>query len=306
MLWCLAMALFERLRWSGSRPVAAAVLATTTMGGAAGCSDRGAVLTEQIDAMRLASDLRVQFTKAADAGNRAVMADTDAASEAAAREAQQATEAAKQDVERLQPILKSLGYSNELRSLDRFIGRFDEFRKLDAEILPLAVENTNLKAQRLSFGAAQEAADRFRTAVDAAAKAAESKNTCCIEALAAKGRAALLEIQVIQARHIAEPEDGEMTRMEAQMAASEAEARRALDELKRLAPSAGSELGAAAAALDRFKSINGEIVTLSRRNTNVRSLALSLGRKRTVTAECDDQLRALEEGLAKHKFAATR
>ncbi len=52
--------------------------------------------------------------------------------------------------------------------------------------------------------------------------------------------------------------------------------------------------------------INDEIVTLSRRNSNVRSLALSLGRKRTVTAECADDLRALEQALAKHEFSATR
>ena len=53
-------------------------------------------------------------------------------------------------------------------------------------------------------------------------------------------------------------------------------------------------------------AINDEIVTLSRRNSNVRSLALSLGRKRMVTAECEDDLRALEEALAKHEFTATR
>jgi hypothetical protein len=50
----------------------------------------------------------------------------------------------------------------------------------------------------------------------------------------------------------------------------------------------------------------GEIAALSRRNSNVRSLALSLGKKRTVTAECSDLLRALEETLARHHFAATR
>ena len=63
---------------------------------------------------------------------------------------------------------------------------------------------------------------------------------------------------------------------------------------------------AAAAALDRFMGINDEIVALSRRNSNVRSLALSLGRKRMVTAECEDDLRALEDALAKHEFSATR
>jgi hypothetical protein len=65
-------------------------------------------------------------------------------------------------------------------------------------------------------------------------------------------------------------------------------------------------MSAATEALDRFEKINAELVTLSRRNSNVRSLALSLGRKRTVTALCDDQLRALEEALAKHAFSATR
>ena len=51
---------------------------------------------------------------------------------------------------------------------------------------------------------------------------------------------------------------------------------------------------------------NAEIVALSRRNSNVRSLALSLGKKRTVTAECDESLQALEDALARHHFAATR
>ena len=52
--------------------------------------------------------------------------------------------------------------------------------------------------------------------------------------------------------------------------------------------------------------VNAQIVALSRRNTNVRSLALSLGQKRTLTAACEDSLRALEDALAKRGFTATR
>jgi hypothetical protein len=33
---------------------------------------------------------------------------------------------------------------------------------------------------------------------------------------------------------------------------------------------------------------------------------LTLGRKRAVTALCEEQLRALDAALAKHQFAATR
>jgi hypothetical protein len=45
---------------------------------------------------------------------------------------------------------------------------------------------------------------------------------------------------------------------------------------------------------------------LSRRNTNVRSLALSLGQKRMRTAACEDSLRELQDALAKRGFSATR
>ncbi len=275
---------------------------------AAGCgSGSNLVLTQQVEARRLASSLRVQFSKAADATNRAVMAVTDEASSAAAREAEHATQAVERDVDALQRILQALAYRDDIGRLDAFTACLVGYRALDAEILPLAVENTNIKAQRLAFGPARDAANAFRQAVDAASRSTTVKDPCCVEAAIAKGVAALLEVQAIQARHIAESDQAAMSQMEMEMATAEAAARTAVGTLKKLLPSAaGPQLDAAAAALDRFKTINAELVTLSRRNSNVRSLALSLGRKRTVTAECDDALDALAETLAKHEFTATR
>jgi hypothetical protein len=95
--------------------------------------------------------------------------------------------------------------------------------------------------------------------------------------------------------------------MESAMNASEAAARKAVQALKSSLPAAAqANLTAAASALDRLIATNREIVVLSRRNSNVRSLALSLGKKRTVTAECDESLQALEDALAAHHFSATR
>jgi hypothetical protein len=262
---------------------------------APGCFNSAAVLTQLVEARRLAAELHVEFSKAAEASNRAVMADTDEASAAGADEARRAREIVDRDLTALRALLQSLGYPEDLRALDAFQARFAEYRKVDDEILPLAVENTNLKAQRLSFGPAQEAAQAFASAVQAAARGAQGG--CCAEALASRARAALLEIQVLQAPHIAESDDAAMTKLEARMTELAATARTAVDDLK--APEA-------AGALDRFLKINDEIITLSRRNSNVRSLALSLGRKRTVAAECEDQLQALEQALAKHAFTATR
>ena len=98
-----------------------------------------------------------------------------------------------------------------------------------------------------------------------------------------------------------------MTGIEGAMQGSQEEARTALAFLTRLTPpGAAALLAGASQALDKLIATNTQIVALSRRNSNVRSLALSLGKKRTVTAECDELLQALEESLAKHHFAATR
>jgi hypothetical protein len=113
--------------------------------------------------------------------------------------------------------------------------------------------------------------------------------------------------QLLHAPHIAEAEDAAMARMEAQMAAAAGTVRKALNDLKGLiGATASAQLTAAIAAFDRFEETNREILALSRRNSEVRSLALSLGRKRMVTAVADDQLRGLEEALAKHAFTGTR
>ena len=277
-----------------------------SMAGALGCHAQ-AVLTRQVEARQLASDLQVQFTQAADASNRAVMVETDDAAAAAAREAQGAAEEAQRSAGMLRSTLQSMGYSEELALLDAFEAKFAEYRKLDAEILSLAVENTNLKAQRLSFGPASEAANAFRTAIEVATRTARPAEAPRAEALAARAIAAVLQIQVLQAPHIAESDDVVMTRLEEKMAASERTARGSFDQVKALLPAAStSQLTTAYAALDRFLVLNAELVKLSRRNSDVRPLALTLGRKRAVIAQCEDQISALRETLAKHEMNATR
>jgi hypothetical protein len=268
---------------------------------------RSPALTQQVEARRLAADLRVQFTKSNEAGNRAVMSGTDDEASAAAGEARTSTEAVAHSVEQLRPLLMSLGYDEEHRLLDAFAMRFDEYTKLDAEILPLSLENTNLKAQRLSFGSARESAEMFRTAVTAAAATADSSSRWHAEAVAQRAIAALLDILALQGPHISEAQEATMARLEDQIAAADATAGDALVELRQLTGNKATEkLGSANDALFQFRATTKEVILLSRRNSDVRSLALSLGRKRTVAAAADDDLRALEQALARHAVTATR
>jgi hypothetical protein len=147
----------------------------------------------------------------------------------------------------------------------------------------------------------------MRESLDAVAQAEPGKNKWQVAALARSALASAREIQVLEAPHIAEAGDAEMTRLEQRMASAEAAARDALRALATLVNSGSRpHLSSATAAFERLVAVNGEIVRLSRRNTNVRSLALSLNQKRTLTAECEAGLRALQDALAKRGFAGTR
>jgi len=98
-----------------------------------------------------------------------------------------------------------------------------------------------------------------------------------------------------------------MTGLEQRMVQGEGAARQSLATLQPLvdAPSR-TRLASATAALDRFMALNAQIVALSRRNTNVRSLALSLDQKRKLIAPCEETLRALRDGLSKHGYPLGR
>ena len=281
-----------------------AVVAAAALG--CGREDVNATLQKVSQARELAAHLTVQFTMASDAANRAVMADTDEASVEFAKESREATTSVQKDVDQLRDTLKTLGYAEEENLLSDFARNFTGYRALDDNVLGLAVENTNLKAQRLAFGPAQDAANAFRDALKTVT-AANAADAWHVEALSATAVMTVREIQVLQGPHIADADEGVMTRMEQQMSTSQAAARKSLDALRPLV-SAGSraKLNAAASALKRFMELNAQLIALSRRNTNVHSLMLSLDEKRKMTLACQDNLRSLQAALSRRGYSGIR
>ena len=281
-------------------------IAVIAIASALGCGP-GTAFDRLTDARRLSAELLIQFTRASNAANQAVMADTDEASIAFAKQADERKKQVQADVDALRPLLHDLNYGEETRLLDEFVTAFMAYRDLDGRILVLAVENTNLKAQRLSFGECQQAADAFAQALNAIVPAVPAGDTWRVRALVASAVADLRAIQVAQAPHIAEADEAVMTRIEQQMKTSETAVRSALDSLQPLVPSAARpRLAEARAAFDRFMSLNAQIVELSRRNTNVRSLMLTLNEKGKATIACEQSLRALQDALAKRGAGGSR
>jgi hypothetical protein len=211
-----------------------------------------------------------------------------------------------QDIDQLRGTLATLGYADEDKLLSDFAKNFAEYRRLDDNVLGLAVENTNLKAQRLAFGPAQDEAGKFKDALKSLTPISPAE-AWHVQALAATASMTVREIQVLQGPHIADADDAVMTRMEQQMSTSQAAARKALNDLRPIvAPESRAKLVTAEGALKRFLELNTQLIALSRRNTNVHSLMLSLDEKRKMTLACQNDLQMLQAALSKRGYSGIR
>jgi hypothetical protein len=258
------------------------------------------------NARQLSAESLLQFAKVAEAGNRVVMADNPDAAAIAGKDLNVATEAVTRNTAVLADDLKELSYSREAALLEEFQKQFADFRALDREITALAELDTNLKAQRLSFGAAQEAADALRDSFANVVQKSPSDDWR-IRALASEVLSSVREVQALQAPHIAESDDAIMNRLEERVGRARSSAQKTLAGLANVARAQSkAAVQDAASAFDRFFTVHDEIIKLSRRNSNVRALALALGRRRTLAAVCEEHLRAVQEELAKRDIGPRR
>jgi len=230
--------------------------------------------------VQLVTDLRVDLFAAAEAEKSSVLAETDQASQEFAAKARAAVERMTANLARLRSAQEGDDDADKLAK--DFALAFGEYRKVDEEVLGLAVQNTNLKALALSFGAAGAALADMERALEPV-QSRPGAQRALTEAL---------RIQSLHAPHIMEKTEERMDALEQGMDKADKAARAALATLP-----AGAQQAAALAAYEGYWKITAEVVRLSRQNTNVRSLAISLERKAKVLAACNEALRELEEHL---------
>jgi hypothetical protein len=244
---------------------------------------------------------------AAEAEKSAVMAETDEASQAFAEQSLQASQQVEKARRDLAPLLE--GRPQEAHLFQEFSRCWDQLQEIDREVLSLAVQNTNLKALKLSFGPAAAAMRSMEDALDHLMDiVSASPDAVKITQLAAKAAMGALNMYALQAPHIAESTVTRMDEIEADMHSLNAQVTDALQSLQALVDEPGKPfLEAAWASYKDLQNINTNIVELSRQNSNVRSYALSLGQKRKTTAQCQDVLAALQETVQQGmRYKATK
>jgi hypothetical protein len=247
----------------------------------------------------LVTGMRASLSAASEAEKSALLASSDEGSTSYADASRAATAEVEQKRLELAGLLKDGASADERELLEQFSRAFADFRRIDGELLALAVKNSNVKATRLAFGPAATAVNEMDAALTRlVAKSAEWPSAATVARLALGAQSAALRIDALLAPHIAEETDQKMDELEGAMAKQDEAVRASLTDLSKLAELRDDrDLATASSAYARFADLRGEILKLSRENTNVRSTAISLRERRNVVALCESSLGALEEAI---------
>jgi hypothetical protein len=254
------------------------------------------------------AQMKSNLLTSVEAEKNAVLSDSDEDSEVFA--AQSLKAAAEIERGRIQfgQLVAGAGDEGELKLLQDFDRCWADFQKTQQEVLALAVRNSNLKAARLSQTKAYEAVQRFDLALSKLIEAGVSSGNC--EQMVGpvfNAQRAGLRILYLHTLHIWEARDQEMDRLEAEMRSNSETVIRSLNTLTDLAGETGRvSLQDARKAYADFLEVTQEVLRLSRQNTNIKSMELTLGKGRAITAQCGGILTSLHEAVQNKTFKATR
>jgi hypothetical protein len=245
------------------------------------------------------STMRINLLKAIEAEKSAILAETEEASQSFADQARAAADAVEKGRREIEVIINEQRIAKEMRLMEEFDACWIEFQRLDRMLLALAVQDTNVKATRLSSTKAAEALRHFDEhlthLIQASSKGAESNQ---VAKLSYAALVAGLKTYSLHTIHIPEPNDEQMDAIEKQMKSHDQVVKTSLNSLSGLVAESGQDdLKQAVKAYDEFMQLTEEVIRLSRMNTNIKSLELSLGKKRMVSAQCEEVLTALQEAV---------
>jgi hypothetical protein len=254
------------------------------------------------------STMRLNLLRAAEAEKSAVLAVTDVESQRFADQARVAALQVDKAGRELDPLIARDKSRRETARMGEFRRCWTESEKLDRLILDLAVQNTNLHATNLALTkgarALSDLEQNLTGLIDPNTPQGENVR---IVRLAYQAIVAGLKIHDLYTPHIEAETGVQMDKIEKEIKANEEVLTNSLNGLGRSIQGAGMEaVKKATADYSELARITQEIVDLSRRNTNIKSLKLSLGKKRLLTAQCDEILSGFQELIRRKGSKATR
>jgi hypothetical protein len=244
------------------------------------------------------SRMRINLLKSVEMEKSAVMAISDQESEVFAKQSLKAANDTEHDLHELSSMAEA---EEERRLVQEFFGCWKDFREIDKMLLDFAVQNTNLKASGLSYTRCADSVRRFEVSITNLTEI--YPENIRIAKLVYQAIMSALKIHNLQAPHINAANDEQMDDIESLMISEADQIRNSLNDLSGITDMRGrSSLNDANTAFTEFMTVNTEVVKLSRQNSNIRSLELSLGKKRNVAAHCEEILGLMQEKLRVKPF----
>lgn len=256
--------------------------------------------------VELVGRMHAALSSSSEAEKSAVMATTDQESRTFAEQARSAMTVVEQRRDELGKLLETGGTRDERDLLSQFSQAVTQVQHIDRELLDLAGKNTNLKAYALVFGPVADVLASMDGALSRILR--ESATSTAPEArrvmlLASGAQSGAWRIQSLLPPHISEESEQKMDELEAKMSNEDQKVRSNLKELAALLASGSPDLETATSSYARFTELEKQILDLSRQNTNVRSLIISLNRKRKAFQMCQDALDTLEQAIQAEALA---
>lgn len=275
-----------------------------------GCSgqDFQANLHALLEKQRLAAQLQQSLLAASDAANKSLLAPDEAAASQQAAAAKAAFEAGAGQLQSLSALIDKGNNPKEIEAVKPVVADFKELDAAYAALHGLVARNTNVRAARLSRHEAVQALERLRQALAPILAAPD----CAAAAQALRAIAAAQAVLILHPLHIDERSAAGMDALEASMNQDDRDARTALTGLAdRAAPSGDGAAQAQAAkaaqdAYEAFWTVHAAIIGLSRENSNIEAIALTMGRKQLLQAKILADLTALAAVIDEKQFTATR
>lgn len=253
---------------------------------------------------KIISQVRIDLLKTVEMEKYAVMAITDRESIDFANQSRAAWAEAEYDLNILRSLVDTISSQDEQKLMGELSTCWTELGKLDQVILELAVENSNFKAAALSREQGAEMIQRFEQTLEPLLQLSPgAPNEVRVTELVSRALIAGLKMYNLHSAHINEAADWKMDQIEAQMRVEESKVADSFADLVDILGPANLEaVSQAQTAFAEFVAVTAKVLNLSRKNNNIKSVELSLGKKRLITAQCDTILVSFQETLQNKKY----
>ena len=283
IIWVLSLVATAVIVWLGS---------SRMQNGVAGNAGDPAVRGQM-----LVAEMRMNLARASELEKCAIVSDRDEESATFTDGSRAASAAVERDLDKLRKLIGARGSTRQREVLGRFESSWKNLKQIDSDLLLSAAQNTNVKAIELSGTIGADLIQKFHDDLaKAAPKVSPLSKRTEMEKLAGQAENAMLNIALLQMRHIHALSAADKRALEPLMDNSRKRAESLLKSMEAVGGRKASPLlNEAATVLGEFMQLNEEIVRLSKIDSNAASAETSLGKRRLADTECDRLLKELQK-----------